>query len=192
MNKIDNKENILKVALKLFSDKGYQSVGVQEIVTTANITKPTLYHYYGNKKGLLESILKRYYSEMIDRLKKVSLYDGDLIKTLTSFTEEYFNYSEQNKEFFYLQLSMTFVPPSNEVSSIIEPFHKEFNELIIDIFKQSIWSHGNVRNNADILARTLSGSLNFYALGIINGSLEKDEDLVYKFVKQYIYGVYTL
>lgn len=192
MNKIDNKENILKVALKLFSDKGYQSVGVQEIVTTANITKPTLYHYYGNKKGLLESILKRYYSEMIDKLKKVSLYDGDLIKTLISFTEEYFNYSEQNKEFFYLQLSMTFVPPSNEVSSIIEPFHKEFNKLIIDIFKQSIWSHGNVRNNADILARTLSGSLNFYALGIINGSLEKDEDLVYKFVKQYIYGVYTL
>lgn len=192
MNKIDNKENILKVALKLFADKGYQSVGIQEIVTTSNITKPTLYHYYGNKKGLLESILKRYYSEMIDILKKSSNYDGDLVKTLTNFSKEYFNYSEQNKDFFYLQLSMTFVPPSNEVSSIIEPFHKKFNNLIIDIFKQSIWTHGNIRNNADILARTLLGSLNFYALGIINGSLEKDEDLVYKFVKQYIYGVYTL
>lgn len=192
MDKIDNKENILKVALKLFADKGYQSVGVQEIITTANITKPTLYHYYGNKKGLLESILKRYYSEMIDILKKSSNYDGDLVKTLTSFSEEYFKYSEQNKDFFYLQLSMTFVPPSNEVSDIIEPFHKDLNDLIIDIFKQSIWTHGNIRNNSDILARTLLGSLNFYALGIINGSLEKDEDLVYKFVKQYIYGVYTL
>lgn len=192
MEKIDNRKNILKVALTLFAERGYHSVGIQEIVNTAQITKPTLYHYYGNKKGLLEAILKRYYIEMIDKLQNTAKYDGDIIKTLTVLTQEYFNYAENNKEFFYLQLSMLFIPPSNEVSLVIAPYHQLFNDFMIDIFKQSVWSHGNLRNNEDILARTLTGTLNFNALGIINGSLEKTDDLVYKVVKQYMYGIYSL
>lgn len=192
MEKIDNKENILQIALKLFAERGYQSIGIQEIVDTAKITKPTLYHYYGSKKGLLESILKRYYLEMLEKLEFASNYDGDLIKTLTNITQEYFTYAENNKDFFYLQLSMYFIPPSNELSSLIEPYNKKLNDLLIDIFKKSVWSHGNLRNNEELLSRTLSSTLNFYALGIINSSFEKTDELIYKVVKQYIYGIYAL
>ena len=31
--------------------KGYDAVGVQEIVDTAGITKPTLYYYFGSKRA---------------------------------------------------------------------------------------------------------------------------------------------
>jgi len=192
MNKLDNRENILIISLKLFAERGYNSVGIQEIVNKAKITKPTLYHYYGNKRGLLEAIFAKYYVEMIERLKFVGDYQGDLIKTLTDLVHEYFDYAVGNKEFFYLRLSMSFVPISNETYSIIEPYHNELNDFLINMFKSSIQEHGNLKGHEDILAKTLMGILNHYALEIVNGSLKKTEDLVYKVVKQYMHGIYVL
>jgi len=192
MNKLDNKENILKISLELFAERGYNSVGIQEIVDKAKITKPTLYHYYGNKRGLLEAIFKNYYVEMIERLKLAGNYQGDLIKTLEDLVHEYFNYALGNKEFFYLRLSMSFVPVSNETYSMIEPYHKELSNFLISLFKSSLQEHGNLKGHEDILAKTLMGILNHYALELVNGSLEKTEELVYKVVKQYMYGIYVL
>ena len=55
---MDNKELILKSALDLFYAKGYDAVGVQEIVDKAGISKPTLYYYFGSKLGLLQNLLE--------------------------------------------------------------------------------------------------------------------------------------
>lgn len=55
---LDNREKILECALDLFYQKGYDAVGVQEIVTLAGITKPTLYYYFKSKYGLLEALLR--------------------------------------------------------------------------------------------------------------------------------------
>lgn len=40
-----NKETITEIAIKLFSEIGYDAVGVQQICEKAEITKPTLYYY---------------------------------------------------------------------------------------------------------------------------------------------------
>lgn len=56
---MDNREKILNCALELFHARGYDAVGVQEIAETAGVTKPTLYYYFGNKRGLLEALLSR-------------------------------------------------------------------------------------------------------------------------------------
>lgn len=55
---MDNREKILRCALELFYHKGYDAVGIQEICQSAGITKPTLYHYFGSKYGLLEVLLE--------------------------------------------------------------------------------------------------------------------------------------
>ena len=57
-NNNDNRTGLLHSALTLFATRGYDAVGVQEIVENAGVTKPTLYHYFGNKLGLLETLLE--------------------------------------------------------------------------------------------------------------------------------------
>ena len=52
---MDNRELLLNTALELFHAKGYDAVGVQEIVEKAGVTKPTLYYYFGSKLGLLKN-----------------------------------------------------------------------------------------------------------------------------------------
>ena len=40
----DTRSIILEKALELFSRRGYESVGIAEIVDSAGITKPSLYY----------------------------------------------------------------------------------------------------------------------------------------------------
>ena len=47
----DNRAKILACAMQLFAARGYDAVGVQEIVDAVGIAKPTLYHFFGSKAG---------------------------------------------------------------------------------------------------------------------------------------------
>ena len=58
MEQDSTKQTILQAAERLFAYKGYDAVGVQEIVTDAGITKPTLYYYFRSKCGLLEALVR--------------------------------------------------------------------------------------------------------------------------------------
>ena len=49
---MENREKLLSCALDLFYARGYDAVGIQEIVDAAGVTKPTMYYYFGSKKGL--------------------------------------------------------------------------------------------------------------------------------------------
>ena len=64
------KEKIMSTALKLFCRGGYDGVGIQEIVDSCGITKPTLYYYFGSKAGLLRAILDLYGNRLYDTLHK--------------------------------------------------------------------------------------------------------------------------
>src|SRR5688572_25482713 len=51
-------ERILSTALDLFAMRGYDATSVREICEVAGITKPTLYHFFGSKDGVLEALVQ--------------------------------------------------------------------------------------------------------------------------------------
>ena len=72
---IDNRKVILDCALELFAIRGYDAVGVQEIVDAAGITKPTLYHYFGSKHGLLEEVLSEHFGSLNKEVEEAAQYE---------------------------------------------------------------------------------------------------------------------
>jgi AcrR family transcriptional regulator len=50
-------ERILTTALDLFAVRGYDATAVREICDAAGITKPTLYHFFGSKEGVLQALV---------------------------------------------------------------------------------------------------------------------------------------
>ena len=55
----NTKEEILKTALKLFAQNGYEATSVSDIAEKIGISKGSLYKHYHNKRDIFESILKR-------------------------------------------------------------------------------------------------------------------------------------
>ena len=65
---MENREKLLSCALDLFYARGYDAVGIQEIVDAAGVTKPTMYYYFGSKKGLLEDLIQGIFNDLMEAL----------------------------------------------------------------------------------------------------------------------------
>lgn len=53
------RERILRMAERLFAEKGYRGTTVRDIAEAAHVTHPLIYHYWGSKRGLLAAVLER-------------------------------------------------------------------------------------------------------------------------------------
>ena len=95
---IDNRELLLDAALDLFYAKGYDAVGVQEIVDRAGVTKPTLYYYFGSKIGLLRNLLERGYNILEKGVLEASRMNASLPEVLYKVAREFFDYAASHEK----------------------------------------------------------------------------------------------
>jgi TetR/AcrR family transcriptional regulator len=79
---MDNQTKILNTAIELFADYGYDAVGVKQLANSAGVSKPTLYHYFGSKRGLLDEVLKDNFNKLNQTIQQAAEYNGDLPLTI--------------------------------------------------------------------------------------------------------------
>lgn len=63
-------ERLLRVATRLFAEKGFEATSVQEIVQLAGVTKGALYHYFSAKDDLLYEVYARVLRMQTERLNR--------------------------------------------------------------------------------------------------------------------------
>jgi len=57
--KVTSREEIIKIAIKLFATKGYHGAALSEIAKKLDITKAALYYHITNKEDILREILNK-------------------------------------------------------------------------------------------------------------------------------------
>jgi len=62
----DTRERIQKVALKLFTEQGYDKTSLREIAEKLGVTKAALYYHFQSKEQIFESILVDTYASIKD------------------------------------------------------------------------------------------------------------------------------
>ncbi len=61
---MDTKQNIVKTALELFLQNGYEKTSMNDIARKVGITKPAIYHHFKNKDELIHEVLSIFFREM--------------------------------------------------------------------------------------------------------------------------------
>jgi len=189
---MSKKDEILDLALNLFAEEGYDNTGVQKIVDEAAVKKPTLYHYFGSKEGLLDAMLESYYAPFLDELKGIGEYNGDLVLTLEKIIFHYFDFARKNLQLYKMILNLSFSPEKSlSYKSILKHAIKQ-HVLIENIFVAAANHHGNLKGKSQMLAFTF--------IGIINSNIsfyfysKNDEDMnadnARKLCKQFMYGIF--
>ena len=98
------RERILMVGVRLFSQRGYDEVTVDAIVRLAGVNKRMVYHYFGNKEGLYQTVLSRVF-ERLNRVEADLLAeDGTVSATIERIIRAYFAFLDANPEFVSLLL----------------------------------------------------------------------------------------
>lgn len=63
------KQELLKIAYRLFVEKGYDNTSIDEIIAEAGIAKGTYYYYFPSKEATLEAVTDMMICEEVERAK---------------------------------------------------------------------------------------------------------------------------
>jgi AcrR family transcriptional regulator len=191
LSTMDNREAILARALELWGKRGYDAVGVQEIVDAAGVTKPTLYHYFGSKRGLLDALIDTRWEALRNALVPAAAYDGDIVRTLESIVRGYFAFARANPEFYRLLLAFSFAPPDSDERLASASRTAAQLEALEGLFEAAAWQHGNMRGRQKAYAATFLGMISTYIGLAVNGHATLDDELVYLATHQFMHGIFS-
>src|SRR5277367_1432015 len=59
---------LLETGKRLFLERGYTSVSAEELVRTAGLSRGALYHHFGGKQGLFETVFTQLEREAAERI----------------------------------------------------------------------------------------------------------------------------
>lgn len=185
----ENRTNILQNALKLFSSKGYENTGVQEICQVSEITKPTLYYYFGNKVGILRAIISSIGSQYKIAISNAAEYNHDLIKHLETILRAQISFCLQFPEFFRLYVSSNAAPVQSEFFEEFKSFRNNIKIIYENLFIQSVKEFGNMKGWEKLYSKAFQSICESTALSVLNNELEISDQLIYHIIKSFIYGI---
>ncbi|WP_039637168.1 TetR/AcrR family transcriptional regulator [Streptomyces sp. 769] len=90
----ERREQLIAVALGLFSHRSPEDVSIDEIAEAAGISRPLVYHYFPGKQQLYEAALRRAADELTARF--VEPREGPLGARLLRVMERYFAFVEEH------------------------------------------------------------------------------------------------
>ncbi len=186
---MNTREKILISAVELFAARGFDAVGVQEVATKSGITKPTLYHYFGSKNGLLKAVMEEYGSRLSGVVGAAVVYQGDLSLTLAELGKAYFEFAKANRVFYRMQLAMYFSPPESQCNQMVRRYNEVQLHRIEELFKAATVHHHNLYGRHLALAATFIGNINTYIGFALNGYIELQAEFAEQIVHQFMYGI---
>jgi len=80
----ERKEEIINAAEKLFYEKGYSKVTINDIIKDLGIVKGTFYYHFKNKKEVRDIIINRYLEEEIKHLNQINESELSALEKLSN------------------------------------------------------------------------------------------------------------
>lgn len=124
----NQKEQIVKAALKLFSAHGYGSASVRDIARAAKVSPALLYNFFDSKEDVLKEIISRGFDDIKESLKayKTNIKAEKAIEIHILSTIEIIKH---NSEFWRLLHSIRLQ------NKVLDASTKMYNEMILYMTK---------------------------------------------------------
>ena len=157
-----NKDKIIRVAIDLFSAKGFKGTSIRDIARTMDMSISNIYHYFGNKEGLWLAILEDSAKGIVEKLRQVSTLEMEPLVRFKLLLETHISRSKHHKKeakiFFIDEEHLT--PEGNKINQRLQ-------REILNIYLKEL-------RNLEVIGYVKCRSLKvlaFNILGVINWHL---------------------
>ncbi|MFD2704537.1 TetR/AcrR family transcriptional regulator [Salibacterium lacus] len=147
---MDKHEAIIQTALQMFSEKGYFSTSVQEIVSSCGISKGSFYNYFASKEDLLIEVFRYNHQQILKKAENLHMDETlsvkkQLIKMISMELEG----MADNREFFLLlqkvvsvQEHKKLMPLMKRTKAAMISLHKDWLLKVYgEDIRTQIWDH---------------------------------------------------
>jgi AcrR family transcriptional regulator len=150
----ENAERILEEGWKLFQQKGYRGVTVDELCRRCGLTKPTLYYYFKDKENLFVQVLQY----RLEGFHKVVEQPGTLAERLERFATSIFGNFQS--EYSILLRDREHIKLHENLEHIRDAFHREMFGPLIALMQSGIDRGELAGDNPEMLALIFLGVVN--------------------------------
>lgn len=178
---MDKREQLIEIATKLFSERGFENTPLSIVCETANVSKGLISHHFKSKNGLLREIFLRTTKIIVD-INSTDKTNQSPQEQLVELLESFFLHLERDKLFFQFNLNMMVQPNTREV---LNDLIKERSSYILEATK-SIFDKIDA-NNALVKSHMFIAELD----GIALNYLGIYEDFPLKQIKELIIKKYA-
>ena len=95
----DTRAKILKAAIKVFAQRGYDGGRIESISSLANTYDRMIYYYFGSKEKLFIEVLETIYLQLNEAEQKLELDPDDPVRALTQLIDFVWRYYLDHPEF---------------------------------------------------------------------------------------------
>lgn len=149
-----DENEVLKKAVTLFWDKGYNGTSMQDLVDGLGISRSSLYDTYGDKHSLFIKALESYQESASGKMCTIvsnTVSAKEAIKQLFDLTTRELLSDEQHKGCFLVNTEVEVAPHDQEVSNMV----CQNDQLVENAFYQAIkkgQESGEITNKQDARA----------------------------------------
>jgi len=161
----ETKVKIFSTAATLFSQNGFNGVSMREISEHSGVSKPTIYYYFGSKKGIYETLVKTGVEHVFETLEKVNNLDLSAKDKLKEMTRRFFYISWKNPEFVKFFMSLGFWQENNECSEEMKKVALTRGHVLMDIINEGKKTGQFGKNvEADVAMNIIGGTIQLYTV----------------------------
>jgi AcrR family transcriptional regulator len=155
------RERLMDSGMILFSEKGYASTTVREIVDHAGVTKPVLYYYFKSKEGLFRAILDEASEEQEALLSHVVQMTGTVLDRLISLYRGIKQGLTENPALFRMIHNLIFGPLQGSPEYDLERYHKDMITAIKTIYLEGLGRSEVTEADSEDVALLVLGLMDF-------------------------------
>lgn len=181
------RDAVLLAAVKIFNEQGFHSTSLDDVAKSLGISKPTIYHYLGNKEQVLLTCVEIGLQQLIEAAKDVEKQSISGFEKLRRFL---FLYGCRNLDDFGRCVILTHDDALSKEGLVkFKALKRVVHEALLNIIRDAQLDQSiNAEHNPKILAATLTGAINWSAKWYNpNGVLSKEET-IQKMVDILTYG----
>ena len=170
-----DRDEALKNSMLLFREKGYENTSMQDLVTTLEINRFSIYNTYGDKKALFHQALEYYRTHIFEMLNQPLINnEASGKKRLDNYLENFGKHISSTKGSLgcMIQASTLGEISRNEIA-------KAFNSLqaILQNTLQQAKEHGELNINCNVEAAAIHIICTLQGLIVLRKS-QKDSNVV--------------
>ena len=181
LERASRKKDIMEIALKLFAERDFHEVTVDDIAERVGLSKGTLYLYFDSKEHLFMSILEEKTNEFYRRLSEAVGGEKPFLTRLENYCRTFLGFFEEHKPYYkiiHCEKTRAHMEPRDGFQNLVMASFAQFDDLLRRLIKDGR-AAGILRDtDTAMMTKMLRGLLNQVAFhNVFSG---EDESLLDK------------
>ena len=135
----ERKNQIVKATVECISRHGYNNFSMQDVASTAGVSKGIIHYYFLNKDDLMVSVLDTVAKDLAAVLRADIKCDRDPVQKLSMFVRTCLDVVRTTKEFYQVNMDFwTQINQKDEVREIIARHYSNFRETGAKVIAEGV------------------------------------------------------